>query len=224
MATAISSIPHTLGVFDRELQEVRAALASMTARALKQLHLALDGLALLDAGRLAEIRRTDSAIDEMERRVEDKVIRIITLHAPMADDLRELIAILRIATQLERAGDQAKGIAKRVPSELPDVLRPTLERLVAMGAVACSMLADAAAAYQAQADDAASLRERDARLNILFDTASTELIAHMAADGALAECGTQLLSTAKQIERLGDYAFNIADEVAFMKTGEHLPD
>jgi phosphate transport system protein len=161
----------------------------------------------------------------MQREIERQAIRLIALRQPLAQDLRDTIAALKVSNNLERIGDLAKNIAKRtlMLTEIePIALSRSLER---MGRNVTSLLKDVLDAY-ASADAEAARRvwlqdeEIDERYNALF----RELLTYMMEDPRKISVGANLLFMAKNLERIGDHATNIAEVVHYRVTGQELPE
>jgi transposase len=110
---------HTVKAFDQDIKQLRALISQMGGLAEQAIHDAMKALQRGDTALADEVRKKDKAIDAIEAEVEKLVVRVIALRAPMADDLREVIAALKIAAVLERIGDYSKNIAKRVPRSTP---------------------------------------------------------------------------------------------------------
>lgn len=219
------ALPHTSTAFDQDLGEVRQLIGRMAELAAGALDAAVAAMCAMDAERAVAIVAADREIDALNERLEVAVVRTIALRAPMADDLRELIVAIRLGSQLERAGDQAKGIAKRLPRLNADACQEHATTLEAMSALAGSMIRDADAAFQARdVELARSVRARDRALNERFEGLTAAIIRQMSAEPRLVTAGSHLLSVAKQIERIGDYAAKIADDVCYMVTGAHFQD
>lgn len=219
------STPHTSTAFDADLIEVRRIVADMAGRAERALRASVDALAGMDRDGAAVIVAADRDIDALNEQLERSVVRTLALRAPMADDLRELIVAIRLGSQLERAGDQAKGIARRVPAVDPEFCARFEPLLARMTELAAGMIADANAAFQSRdVALARSVRRRDRALNALFDELTAALIGRMSEEPRRVTAGSHLLSIGKQIERVGDYATKIADNVCYMVTGEHFAD
>lgn len=223
MATAFA--PHTLSSFDDHLAASRDLIGQMALAAVENVEAALHALRRLRSGQARRIREADAAIDALEIQLQEAVLRTLTLHAPMADDVRELVAALRIATQFERVGDQAKSIAKRIPDAVPVSMSDCLRDLDRMGAKAVEMLKTAATSFaQCDIKAARSICDRDARLNGEVEDLSLRLIRLVSKVPEATTVGINMLWIGKYIERLGDYAVNIADEVIFMISGAHRVD
>ncbi len=169
--------------------------------------------------------RDDTRIDELELQVERQVVRLIALRAPMADDLREVLAALKIAGVIERMGDYAKTIAKR-ELLLEDVTRiEPLSILPAMAAVVSDMVREALDAFAAR--DPAKARAvslRDPQVDDLYNSMFRALLTHMMENPHTITASTHLLFVAKGLERIGDHATNIAEMVYYAATGEQLAE
>lgn len=216
---------HTLKAFDDEIIELRGLIAEMGGRAEAAIDRAVTALARHDLDAARAVVAEDEKIDELEIAVERLAVQILTLRAPMADDLRETVAALKIAGVIERIGDYAKNIAKRVPQ----ISRPhkieAVSVLPAMARLAGDMLHDVLNAFAARDPDAAadvSVRDRavDDFYNSIFRTLLTFMMENPATIGEAAH----LLFIAKNLERIGDHATNIAEMVYFAAKGEYLPE
>jgi phosphate transport system protein len=216
---------HTLKAFDADLDELRAVIAEMGGLAEVAIRDATEALTQRDAERATRVVRDDARIDELELQVERQVVRLIALRAPMADDLREVLAALKIAGIIERMGDYAKTIAKR-ELLLEDVKRiEPLSILPAMAAVVSDMVREALDAFAAR--DAARARAvslRDPQVDDLYNSMFRALLTHMMENPHTITASTHLLFVAKSLERIGDHATNIAEMVYFAATGEQLAE
>ena len=216
---------HTLKAFDTDLDQLRAVVAEMGGLAEAAIGDAVGALAEHNAERAANVVRDDIKIDEMELQVERQVVRLIALRAPMADDLREVLAAHKIAGVIERMGDYAKTIAKREPL-LGDVSRfEPLSILPAMAAVVTDMVRDALDAFAARSPEKAkSVCLRDPQVDDLYNSMFRALLTHMMENPHTITASTHLLFVAKSLERIGDHATNIAEMVYFAATGEQLAE
>jgi phosphate transport system protein len=214
---------HTLKAFDADLDQLRAVIAEMGGLAEVAIRDATDALTQHDAERAARVVRDDSMIDELELQVERQVVRLIALRAPMADDLREVLAALKIAGVIERMGDYAKTIAKR-ELLLEDVARiEPLSILPAMAGVVSDMVRDALDAFAARdPEKARAVSLRDPQVDNLYNSMFRALLTHMMENPHTITASSHLLFVAKSLERIGDHATNIAEMVYFAATGELL--
>ena len=167
----------------------------------------------------------DKKIDALEQDVDKLAIQIIALRAPMADDLREVIASLKIAGILERVGDYAKNIAKSVSKiDGREVFEP-LTLIPAMAEIAGEMVHDVLTAYAARdAILAHEVVERDGKVDAFYESIFRNLVTFMMERPATITTAAQLLFVARNLERIGDHATNVAEQVYFTATGEYLGD
>lgn len=217
---------HTIKAFDDEIDRLRGLIAEMGGRAEAGIENAMLALQRQDKDLAAEVVADDKRIDALEAEVEKLVVQIIALRAPMANDLRDVIAALKIVGVVERIGDYAKNIAKRVP--LIDANQRKLEPvslLPSMGQVAGEMVHDALNAFAARdADLALAVVERDQVVDDFYDSVFRTLVTYMVENPkTISECA-HLLFIAKNIERIGDHATNVAEMVYYAATGQTLPE
>lgn len=216
---------HTLKSFDNELQQLRALIGAMGGLAEAQVVAAIDALGRRDVDSAMRVVADDKRIDAIETEAEKLAITTIALRAPMADDLREIIAALKISNMLERVGDYATNIAKRTtvlaqsaPIQ-PAVIIPEMGRAVA------SMIKDALDAYaDRDAELAFEVTERDAVVDDLYAALFRSLLTYMMENPHHITPSAHLLFIAKNLERIGDHATNIAEVVYFSVTGHHIAD
>ncbi len=217
---------HTIKAFDDEIDTLRGLIAEMGGRAEEAIEGAMTALQRQDRTLAAEVIAGDKRIDAIEAEVEKLVVQIIALRAPMANDLRDVIAALKIVGVVERIGDYAKNIAKRVPlvSSSRKMLEP-VSLLPSMGQVAGEMVHDALNAFAARdADLALAVVERDTVVDDFYNSIFRTLVTFMVENPkVISECA-HLLFIAKNIERIGDHATNVAEMVYYAATGETLPD
>lgn len=216
---------HTVKAFDEELDQLRASIAEMGGLAEAAIDGAMQALVRRDGEAALAIVRADKRIDGLEAEVENDAVRLIALRAPMADDLREVVAALKIAGVVERIGDYAKNIAKRVPIVAAAPGIEPLSLLPEMGRIAAAMVHDVLDAFAARdAARAAFVRERDRALDDFHNSIFRALLTHMMENPGTITPATHLLFVAKNLERIGDHATNIAEMVHFAATGAQLPE
>ncbi|MFZ2997625.1 phosphate signaling complex protein PhoU [Sphingobium sp.] len=217
---------HTIKAFDEEIDRLRGLIAEMGGRAEAAIENAMLALQRQDKVLAAEVVEGDKRIDAIEAEVEKLVIQIIALRAPMANDLRDVIAALKIVSVVERIGDYAKNIAKRVPliSNNTRIMEP-ISLLPSMGQVAGEMVHDVLNAFAARdADLALAVVERDTVVDDFYNSVFRTLVTFMVENPkTISECA-QLLFVAKNIERIGDHATNVAEMVYYAATGNTLPE
>jgi phosphate transport system protein len=213
--------PHTLKDFDSELARLGAELEQMGELAANQLERAMAALRSGDAETARAVIAEDAAIDRREAEIGHDVLRLLALRQPVARDLREVMAALRIASDIERIGDYAANLAKRslVLREAPAVAAAAA--LPQLSALACRQLREVMAAYRKRdVALALAIRERDAELDALHTTVFRGLLTFMMEDSRSIGACTHLLFIAKNIERIGDHVTNIAENIWFIEQGE----
>jgi len=215
---------HTVKAFDEELDQLRATICEMGGLAEAAIRESMEALVRRDNAQAAAVVERDRKIDALEAEVERRAVQIIALRAPMADDLRDVIAALKIAGVVERIGDYAKNIAKRVPTIEDSKIRP-LSLLPEMARIAGEMVRSVLDAFAARdAAKAAEVCERDTAVDDFYNSIFRALLTHMMENPHNITPATHLLFVAKNLERIGDHATNVAEMVYFAATGQHLAD
>jgi len=216
---------HTVKAFDEDITRLRGLIAEMGGLAETALQDALEAMARGDETLAEKVMAGDKKIDALESEVDKLAVRIIALRAPMADDLREVIAALKIAGVVERIGDYSKNIARRI-GQIEDRKRfEPLTLLPAMGELAGEMVHDVLTAYAARDPDLAlEVIEADYKVDAFYDSIFRNLVSHMVENPATISSAAQLLFVARNIERIGDHATNVAEMVHFAATGVYPPD
>jgi phosphate transport system protein len=216
---------HTVKAFDEDITRLRGLIAEMGGLAEVAIHEALDALVRGDVKLAEQVVGRDKKIDALETEVDKLAVRIIALRAPMADDLREVIAALKIGGVVERIGDYAKNIAKRVGNiERRGEFEP-LTLLPAMGELASEMVHDVLTAYAARDPDLArEVIAADAKVDAFYNSIFRNLVSYMVENPATISSTAQLLFVARNIERIGDHATNVAEMVYFAATGNYPPE
>ncbi|PWC39731.1 phosphate signaling complex protein PhoU [Azospirillum sp. TSO35-2] len=214
------SAGHTVAAFDAELAALRATVDRMGELVERQFAHALESLAGPDADVAAEVLKGDAEIDRLEVEVEAMTVRLLALRQPMAKDLREIIAALKIASNLERMGDFAGSVAKRAVTLATLPVAPPVSSLIRMGRTVQEMIGDMRRAYSTQdADLAAAVRDRDGEVDDAYTSLFREFLTYMMEAPAQITGCTHLLFAAKSIERIGDHATNVAENVSFLVKG-----
>lgn len=216
---------HTVKAFDEDITRLRGLIAEMGGLAELAIQESLQALITRDEKLAREVVRRDKKIDALEIEVDKLAVRIIALRAPMADDLREVIAALKIGGVIERIGDYAKNIAKRVKQVEARKQFDPLTLLPAMGEVAAEMVHDVLTAYAAR--DPVTAREviaRDEKVDAFYESIFRNLVSHMMENPSTISSAAQLLFIARSIERIGDHATNVAEMVYFAATGTYVPE
>jgi phosphate transport system protein len=216
---------HTLKAFDQDIAELRALITDMGSFAEAAIEEAMRCLIERDSAAAEQLVEADVQLDELEAEAERRVLELIALRAPMADDLREAIAALKIAGVVERIGDYAKNIARRV-RRLPGQreIEP-LSLLPEMAKMAAGMLHDVLNAFvERDPEKAKAVCQRDDALDDFYESIFRTLLTYMMENPQNIGPSTTLLFVAKNLERIGDHATNIAEMVYFAATGERLAE
>ena len=213
---------HIVKSYDQEQQALLDELIRMGQMSVAQLEAALDVVERRDNKAAERVIGNDEAIDALEQQVNHDVIRLIR-RGPLAGDLRVILAALRVASDIERIGDLAANIAKRSMALNLTPPLPHTRGLDALGRLAARQVRDVLDAYvQRDGDAALRLRANDVELDTLYTGLFRELLTYMMEDArAITPC-THLLFMAKNLERIGDHATNIAENVWFLVHGEEL--
>lgn len=216
---------HIVSAFDRDLEAVQALVVKMGGMVEAQILDAAQALDTRDADLARDVRQRDKAIDALEEKINEEAARLIALRAPAAGDLRTALTVMKIAGSLERVGDYAKNIAKR-----SDVLMQAAPVAGSGGAIRRmakaveGMMRDAIDAYiQRDAALAADVRARDIEVDQMYNALFREFLTYMLEDPRNITSCMHLHFIAKNIERMGDHATSISEQVIYLVTGE-LPD
>ena len=218
---------HTVKAFDNDIGELRGLISQMGGLAEDAIDKAMQALQRNDIALAEQVRAADKQIDMIESEVERLAVRIIALRAPMAVDLREVVAALKIAAVVERIGDSAKNVAKRVPliHTAGEERIEALSLLPAMARMASDMVHDVLDAFASRdAAAAAEICARDTALDDFYDSIFRTLVTFMVENPRTVSQVAHLLFVAKNIERIGDHATNVAEMVYFAATGRYLAD
>jgi phosphate transport system protein len=216
---------HIVTSYDVDLATLDRMIAEIGGQCEQILSNAFAALERRDPERAEAIIASDTAIDDLERTLQDEAIRMIARRQPMASDLRHVMTVIKIASDLERIGDLAKNIAKRaiaVAHETPP--KTLLVGLRHMTEHALEQLKDVLDAYAARdAAKAMVVWNDDARIDMLYNSLFREMLTYMMEDPRNIGLCTHLLFGAKNIERIGDHTTNIAENIHFLVHGV-LPD
>lgn len=212
---------HILKKYDDELKRLTGEILHMGEIAARQLDAAMDVLERRDSTAARVVIAGDLAIDALEHDIGHDVVRLLALRQPMARDLREILASLRIASDIERIGDYAANAAKRsiALNEAPAIA--PVPGLSALARLAGEMLREVLIAYRDRdSERALAVRARDAELDAMYTSLFRELLTYMAEDPRSISSSIHVLFIAKNLERTGDHATNIAENVCFIVNGE----
>jgi phosphate transport system protein len=217
---------HTAKAFDVDLQALSRLVAEMGGLTEKQVADALDALARSNREGAQEIVRADLRIDALQRDIEDRAVLTIARRQPLAVDLREILAALRLSTDLERVGDLAKNIAKRVLALDLDLSSPSVIRGVQhMGTLVLAQLKQVLDSYAGRdLEMALAVWNADEQIDAMCTSIFRELLTYMMEDPRNITSCIHLMFCAKNIERIGDHATNIAETVYYMIEAHSIPN
>ena len=221
----MDSTRHTVRSYDDKLNQLNNFISEMGGLAEAQLAAALDALGKRNSELAAKVIVQDEAIDKIEAKVDEAAVELLALRQPMADDLRQVLASLKIAQILERVGDYAANVAKRatVLNQLPQV--EPARSVPRMGRLVEQMIHEVLDAYaKRDADAALRVWHRDEGVDSLYDSVFRELLTYMMEDPRNITACTHLLFVAKNIERIGDYTTNVAEIIYFLVKGVPLTE
>lgn len=217
---------HIVTTYEEELALLDKKIAHMGGLAEHNLGQSFDALERRDP-RLAEgVIRSDRSIDQLQREIEAQVISIIARRQPMANDLRQIMAAVHIAGDLERIGDLAKNVAKRALAIAHDAHpKPVISGFRHMVELALRQLKDVLDAYaDRDANRASQVWNQDTQIDAMYNSLFRELLTYMMEDPRNISPSTHLLFGAKNIERVGDHTTNIAETIHYMIVGTTMPD
>lgn len=214
---------HTVRAFGEQLESLSTSVAQMGGLAETQFGEAIEAIARRDMALAEAAIAGDPRIDQLQQSIEEQAVKVLALRQPMAIDLRDTLAAIKIASELERVGDLAKNIAKRalvLNREPPIRLTSSLAR---MGKATLAQLKLVLDAYSDRdAAGAEAVWRQDNEIDEIYNSLFRELLTYMMEDPRTISLCTHLLFVAKNIERCGDHATNIAETVYHMVSGGHL--
>ncbi|MDO1585081.1 phosphate signaling complex protein PhoU [Rhizobium oryzicola] len=216
---------HILSAYDEELQYLARRISEMGGLAEQMCAQGVRALVNSDAALAQKVISDDVILDQMEREIGEKAIVTIAKRQPMAGDLREIIGTLRIAADLERVGDLGKNTAKRVIAvQSGGVPRKLARGLEHLSELALEQLKEVLDVYVTRSPEKAeAIRLRDEEIDAMYTSLFRELLTYMMEDPRNITSCTHLLFCAKNIERIGDHATNIAETIFYITTG-HAPE
>ena len=211
---------HIVRSYDEERERLTSEILRMGAMAVAQLEAAIDVLERRDDNAARRVIDNDDALDALEKEISEDVMKL-ALRGPLARDLREILAALRVSSDIERIGDYAANAAKRSIALNQSPPLPVTRGLKGLSVIAVRQLREVLVAYrEGDAEAAQRIRENDAELDQMYTGLFRELLTYMMEDArAITPC-THLLFMAKNIERIGDHVTNIAENIWFLVHGE----
>ena len=219
----MSGTGHTVKSYEEEMQSLNDNLVMMGSLTENQMADAMAAVIKVDKESVDKIVKNDGKINELRSTIDNQITTVLVKRAPMAVDLRITISTMKISHDLERIGDLAKSVAKKVkplPVDLPDELIGSLRRL---GDLVQKQLKDALDAYLNRSKDKAiEIWKKDEQVDDLTNLAMNEVATYLQKDKKNLEMATHLLFVTKKIERAGDHITNIAESLYYLIEGEYL--
>ena len=217
---------HIVKSFHDQLEALSMSIVQMGGLCESQLANAIDAIVRRDMALAEQTVAIDTRIDQLEQQVEQQVVRLLALRQPLALDLRETLAALKISSDLERIGDLAKNVAKRtlvISRDAPD--QHLTQGLGRMGRQALAQVKNVLDAYSRRdANSAMTVWKRDGEIDEIYNSLFRELLTYMMEDPRKIGPSTHLLFIAKNFERIGDHATNIAETIHYAATGVKMGD
>jgi len=215
---------HIVTAFGEELDQLTAEVVQLGGLAESQVAEAITAVAKRDAALCRRVIDGDVRLDELQADIERKALRLIALRQPMAADLRRTVAALKISLSLERVGDMAKGIAKRaLPLNEAEPMSGLTRSFERMGKLVLSRLKEVLDAYsRGEVEGLLNVWRHDDEIDDHYDSLFRELLTHMMGDPRTIGAGAHLLFMAKNLERIGDHATNIAEMAHYDLKGETI--
>jgi phosphate transport system protein len=216
---------HLVKSFDEQLERLNSTISEMAGLAESQLQAGLDALSRRDTDLAQRVIAGDARVDQLEKDVANQVVRLLALRQPMAIDLRAIVSALKISADIERIADYAANIAKR--SLVLSQLQPmrSMGGLDRLGRLVLALMKDVFDAFaHNDVQKAHSVWLRDEEVDDMYTSLFRELLTYMMEDPRNITPCTHLLFMAKNIERMGDHATNIAELIEFKVTGKEMTE
>jgi phosphate transport system protein len=215
---------HIVKSYGDELAQLQAEVARMGGLAEAQVNDAIECVARRDVGLAEQVIARDEKLDALQRDIERRVIRVIALRQPVAQDLRRAVAAMKLAHSLERTGDLARNIAKRaLVLGAAEPLTPLTRSIERMGRLVAGRMKDVLDAYTASdLDRAMAVWSHDEEVDEHYNSLFRELLTYMMGDPRLISSCAHLLFVAKNLERIGDHATNVAEIIHYEITGAEM--
>ena len=212
---------HIVSAYDQELHKLDALISRMAGLTESQLENAILALSSKNSDLASEVLSMDYHVDDLKGEAESQALRLLVLRAPVADDLRRVITTLKVAGEIERIADIAANCAKRTLVLNQSGTLAPIHGLIVLGRTVQSRLKASFDAYATLDVEAATgVRETDVDVDALYSALFREILTYMMEDPRTITAGSHLLFVAKNLERIGDHATNIAEETIFLATGQ----
>jgi len=214
---------HIVSSYEEQLKKLHSTVLKMGALCESQLANSIIALVKKDEELVDKIIGKDDRIDELEKKIDEQVVNLITLRQPMAIDLRETVSAMRIASELERIGDLAKNIAKRVKNIKIELNNEDFSLIRSASELVQNNLKKTLDSYSKNDEKLAlSVWNSDKEVDVVINKLLQDLLNHMKKDKKNIESLTHLLFIAKNIERIGDHSTNICEYVHYFINGEDI--
>lgn len=216
---------HIVSAYDKDLNKLESLVSEMGGMVESQLTASLDALSRLDPAAAEEVIKKDSVIDQYEYEIDIHTTEMLVLRQPMAQDMRVILVALKLSANLERMGDYTKNIAKRtITLTQAPLLASATQSIKHMGEMVRAMINDVLDAYSNRNGTlAAAVIQKDQDVDRIYTSLFREFMELMASDPTQISLCTHLIFIAKNVERIGDHATNVAEKVLYMLDGS-LPD
>ena len=216
---------HTVKSFGEQLDALSALVAQMGGLTEAQFAAAMEAIARRDSAAAERAVGGDARIDEIQQEIEDRALKLLALRQPMAVDLREIVAAIKISSDIERIGDYAANVAKRAIALTQSPPMRPVGGIARMGRLVQQIIKDILDAYGAHdADKAVAAWKRDQEVDDMYNSLFRELLTYMMEDPRNIGPSTHLIFIAKNIERMGDHATNVAEIIHFLVRGEDISE
>ena len=213
---------HTDKNFENRLTIIRDQLSEMSAVVEKQLSLATACIKSKDSDSLETVKKLDLEVDDFEKTIRDDCFEVLTLHQPVASDLRLVFTALKVSKEMERIGDHCRGLSNKAISTKSNLDPEIIDSLSSLGSSVHALTHEVFdSLFKGNEEKAKESWRGDLEIDKLYKSILTTLIDKMEKDDALIESGTQHILIAKSLERIGDHAANIAEEVIFNISGQY---
>jgi len=212
---------HTSSAFEKELADLNMSIVRLGMLASRQLNACLRAMSDFQETRVQRMIEQDAELDALEAEVNERVLMVITVRAPRADDLRRVLSATKAAHSLERIGDYARNVGKRTAAIMEsEADQLPWDQLIEIGVMVGSMIGDVMDAYQqGDLDTARAIRNSDLHVDKLHTNIFRHIVEQMDAGKISALNGAHLLFIAKNIERIGDFTTSLAEQIMFVETG-----
>ena len=212
---------HTSSAFEKDLVDLNMGIVRLGMLASRQLNACLRAMSDFQETRVQRMIEQDAELDALEAEVNERVLMVITVRAPRADDLRRVLSATKAAHSLERIGDYARNVGKRTAAIMEsEADQLPWDQLIEIGGMVASMIDDVMDAYQqGDLDTAQAIRNSDLHVDKLHTNIFRHIVEQMDAGKISALNGAHLLFIAKNIERMGDFTTSLAEQIMFVETG-----